>query len=101
MKISDLTNIAKTEHDVIGLTVIVWHPTKDDVDFSISLKSGGWLVGLYDSVESALVGAECDLRSIPEFYEMQKRVNYFYNENRLISLEDLNLVSGFDVKELV
>jgi len=93
MENKNLTNVI-TEHYISGSIVNVWHPAEDEVGFSVSLKSGGWMVGLYDSAESALVGAECILRLTPGFYEMQKRVNYFYNENRLISLEDLNLVKG-------
>ena len=105
METKGSTNVV-TEHYVSDSIVNVWHPTEYGDGFSISLKHGDWLVGLYDSVESALAGAECDLRTIPEFYEMQKRVNYFDMENRLISLEDLNLVKninkcGAAVKSLV
>jgi len=94
MEKKDLANVVMTEHDVNGLIVNVWHPMNGSAGFSISLKSGGWLIGSYDSVESALVGAECDLSLTTGFYEMQKRVNHFDREDRLISIEDLNLLKG-------
>jgi len=77
-----------TEVEVSGNMVNIWHPKKGESGFVISLSSGGWLSGIYDSVESAMLGAEYDLLMKPEFYEMQKRVNHFDKENRLISVDD-------------
>lgn len=78
-----------TEHIVNGTRVMVWHPKPTETSFSISLKSGGWLVGSYDSVESALAGAFLDLYLVEEFYTLQKEINRFDKQNRLISLSDL------------
>lgn len=82
-----------TEHEVSGETIKVWHP-QDNEGYSIYFGSGGWMTGTYDSVESALIGAECDLKLIPEFYEMQKRVNYFDKENRLITVDDFEFLKA-------
>ena len=78
-----------TEHIVSGTCVLVWHPKPPETSFSISLKSGGWLVGRYDSIESALAGAFLDLYLIEEFYNLQKEINHFDKQNRLITLSDL------------
>lgn len=83
-----------TEHDVEGEKVLVWHPTPESIGFSISLEAGGWLTGVYDSIESALIGAKCDIDCIAEFYEMQKRVNHFDREDRLITVNDFDFLEG-------
>lgn len=67
---------------------MVWHPESVGQGFSISMADGGWLEGSYDSIESALKGAEQALKLTPKFLEMQKRVNHVNQENRLITLSD-------------
>ncbi|WP_428613828.1 hypothetical protein [Pseudoalteromonas sp.] len=83
-----------TEHSVCGEIVLVWHPKPDDDGYCISLKSGGWLKGTYDSVDSALIGAKFDLELNEGFYLMQERVNHFDKEGRLISISDFELIKS-------
>lgn len=83
-----------TEHKVLNEKVSVWHPKDDEKGFVISLTSGGWLSGIYDSVESALKGAEMDLNSNQSFHKMRKEVNYYDKGNRLISIDDLLKIEG-------
>lgn len=78
-----------TKHTVVGERVSVWHAKENDEGYSIFLCSGGWLVGSYDSVESALMGAELDLKLNSEFYTLQKEINHFDKGNRLITANDL------------
>ena len=81
-----------TEHIINGEPVNVWHPEekKSGFDgFSISMASGGWLTGVYDSIESALMGAELDINLNPDFYKLQKEVNHFDNGNRTLTVNDL------------
>lgn len=87
-----------TKHDVDGEKVCVWHPTPDSKGFSVSLETGGWISGSYNSVESALIGAKCDIDCISDFYEMQKRVNHFDRENRLITVNDFDFLESKDVQ---
>jgi len=81
-----------TKHNVNGTIVKVWHPNeKHDVPcFQISIDSGGWLIGSYDSIESAILGANCNLMMNESFYKMQKRVNHDDRENRLIMMDDFD-----------
>lgn len=85
-----------TEHNVEGEKVLVWHPRPDSKGFAISLEAGGWLTGVYDSIESALIGAKCDIDCIAEFYEMQKRVNHFDRGNRFIAVSDFDFLESED-----
>lgn len=77
-----------TEHIVDGESVNVWHPQQND-GFSVSMTSGGWLTGTYDSVESALMGAKLDINLNPSFYKLQKEVNHFDKGNRTLTVNDL------------
>lgn len=79
-----------TGHLVCKEKIKVWHPKNNESGFSISMASGGWLVGSFNSVESAIKGAEHNLKLTPSFFEMQKRVNHVNQENRLIVLEDFD-----------
>lgn len=72
-----------------GNIILVWYTTVGEPCYCISLKSGGWLTGFYDSVESALVGADFDMDCMQSFYTMQKEVNHFDQGNRPITMEDL------------
>ena len=83
-----------TIHNISGEDIKVWHPNKrhDNPCYQISMESGGWLCGAYDSEEAALMGAEQDLKLNPAFYAMQKRVNYYDMENRLITIDDFEVV---------
>lgn len=83
-----------TEHNVLNEKVLVWHPKKHQEGFSISLSSGGWLCGTYDSIESALKGAELDLKLNDSFHKMQKDVNHYDKSDRLISMDDLLKIDG-------
>ena len=77
-----------TEYTVDGESVNVWHP-QQGVEFCVSMTSGGWLTGVYDSVESALMGAELDINAHPDFYKMQKEINHFDKGNRTLTVNDL------------
>lgn len=77
-----------THHVVQGEPVNVWK-SKDDDSYSISYGGGGWMVGSYDSIESALMGAELDLSCNEDFYKLQKEVNHFDKGNRLLTVNDL------------
>lgn len=79
----------QTIHTVNGSKIKLWHPNKDSEGYSISFASGGWMCGLYATVEAALLGASYDLECSEEFYKMQERVNSVYKENRLITIEDV------------
>lgn len=84
-----------TEVEVSKEKISIWHPKKGESGFVISLSSGGWLSGIYDSVESAILGAKYDLLMKHEFYEMQKRVNHYDKENRLITVDDFKGLEFF------
>ena len=73
----------------------VWHPEKDRTGYLISHDQYGWLRGAYDSVQSALAGAELDIAMNPAFYEMQDRVNNVSRENRFITIDDLKGVKAW------
>lgn len=77
-----------THHTVNGEPIEVWK-SKDDDSYSISYGFGGWMVGSYDSIESALMGAELDLLGDVDFYDLQKEVNHFDKGNRLFTVDDL------------
>lgn len=74
---------------VKGVGVILWLPEDLNQGISVSLKSGGWLVGSFDSVPSALKGAEYDLDLNEAYYALQKKINHVDQENRLITIDDL------------
>ncbi len=76
-------------HIVNGSKIKLWHPNKNSGGYSISFESGGWMCGLYATLEAALLGAIYDLECSEEFYKMQERVNSVYKENRLINIEDI------------
>jgi hypothetical protein len=76
----------QTIHTVNGSNIKLWHPNKDSEGYSISLASGGWMCGLYATLEAALLGASYDLECSEEFYNMQDKVNSVYKENRLITI---------------
>jgi len=42
-----------SHHKVNEAEITVWHPNEDVESFSISMSSGGWLPGNFDSIESA------------------------------------------------
>jgi hypothetical protein len=80
-----------TEVTIQDDVVNVWHPSKGDEGFCIAMKSGGWLPGVYDSVESATKGAERCFDDESKFVaEIQKPINHFDKENRMITLSDFN-----------
>jgi hypothetical protein len=81
--------IKQSIHTVKGSEIRVWHPNKDAEGYSISSASGGWMCGLYETLESALLGASYDMECNEDFYEMQERVNSVYKENRLITIKDI------------
>lgn len=85
-----------TIHNVDGEDVRVYHPKKSEKGYQIAIASGGWLKGLYDSIESSLLGAKCDLMLNEDFYEMQKRVNHFDREDRLITVKDFEFLECKD-----
>ncbi len=47
------------------------------------------MTGIYDSIESALMGAELDLSCDEGFYKLQKEVNHFDKGNRSLTVNDL------------
>ncbi len=77
-----------TTHIVNGDEILVWK-SKDGDSYSISYGGGGWMTGGYDSIESALMGAELDLLGNVDFYDLQKEVNHFDKCNRLLTVNDL------------
>lgn len=77
-----------THYTVKGQPIKVWK-SEDEEGYSISHGFGGWMIGSYDSIESALMGAELDLICNCEFYKLQKEVNYVDEQNRLLTVEDL------------
>ena len=79
-------------HNIDGGRIRVYRPKKQDKGYQIAIASGGWLKGLYDSIESALLGAKYDLMLNEDFYEMQKRVNHFDREDRLITVNDFDFL---------
>lgn len=89
MKQSDITEVT-----VEGEPVNIWHPDyKDSLPydgFSISYSRGGWMPGIYDSIESAKEGARmCFTGRETELVEIKDRVNNYKLGNRAITLEDL------------
>ncbi len=83
-----------TTHSILDTDINVWHPKEGESGFAISMSEGGWLTGVFDSVESALMGAKLDLELVSEFYELQKKVNHVNMENRLITVNDLLELQG-------
>ena len=80
----------QTSHYVNGYEYIVWHPTKQCSSFSLSFGGGGWMPGNYDSVSSALRGAECCQLDESRFIrEIQQRVNHFKIGDRDITIDDM------------
>lgn len=77
-----------TEHTVKGEPIKVWR-SEDEDGYSISYGLGGWMTGIYDSIESALMGAELDLLGDVDFYKLQKEVNHIDKQNRLLTVKDL------------
>lgn len=81
-------------HNIDGGRIRVYHPKKQGKGYQIAIASGGWLKGLYDSIESALLGAKYDLMLNDDFYEMQKQVNHFDREDRLITVNDFDFLEN-------
>mgnify|MGYP006148668125 CR=1 FL=1 len=82
--------MAKIENYLVcGEKIKVWHPETIGAGFCISMGTGGWLDGSFDSIESALKGAEHNLKLTAVFFEIQKKINHVDQENRLITLNDL------------
>lgn len=77
-----------THHTVKGEPIKVWK-SKDEEGYSISHGGGGWMIGVYDSIESALMGAELDLLNSVDFYDLQREVNHFDKGDRLLTVNDL------------
>jgi len=76
---------------VKGEIVEVWHPENNSPGFCISMTSGGWLLGTYDSKSSACLGAECCFIDEQAFVtELQQKVNHFDKGDRLLTIQDLN-----------
>lgn len=72
----------------------VHYPSKDDSGYCISYIHGGWMPGVYDSVESAIKGGECCFIDEHRFViDIQQPINHFDKENREITLKDME---GFD-----
>ena len=70
--------------------VIVHFPSKNSEGFSISYIHGGWMPGIYDSVESAIRGAECCFKDESLFVKTIKDpINHYDKGNRLITLSDM------------
>jgi len=80
----------QTRHTVNGSHYVVWHPPKDCASYSLSYDGGGWMPGSYDSVASALRGAECCMINESKFVsDIQSNVNHFEKGNRDLSLSDM------------
>lgn len=79
-----------TRHSVDGVVIAVWHPENPTDGYSISYDSGGWMNGLYDSVQSALIGAALDIVNPCLMSEIVNKINNVNGQNRLISAEDLS-----------
>ena len=78
--------------------VVIHLPEEDSPGYAISFISGGWMPGIYDSVESALKGAHCCFHDEGKFVkEIQQPINFFNRGNRLITIGDMD---GF-IKEEV
>lgn len=77
-----------TTHIVDGEPIDVWKGENDE-NYSIHYGGGGWMTGIYDSIESALMGAELDLSCNEDFYDLQKEVNHFDKGNRSLTVNDL------------
>lgn len=85
-----------TEHEVSGETIKVWHPGRQP-GFCISHGDGGWMPGVFDSVEAALLGAAACFEDESRFVlEIQYPINSFDKQYRLININDLN---GKDTNE--
>lgn len=53
------------------------------------MKTGGWLPGVYDSEESAELGAKACFEDEHKFVtEIQQPINHCDKENRLITVND-------------
>ena len=93
--IDQIGNLLKCEEiEVDGKKLTLWLSEKQ-VGVTIS-DEGGWICGVFDGRESAIKGFELTFK--PNGYELlaeiNKRVNHNNNENRLITLNDL------DIKEI-
>jgi len=78
------------EHNVNGVPVNVWYPEQDNQGFNISYGPGGWMPGIYDSLEAALLGANACLIDEARFVkEVQQPINHVDKGDRLITEEDI------------
>lgn len=69
---------------------VIHHPTKKSPGYSISYVHGGWMPGIYDSIESAIKGFECCIIDECRFVEeIQKPINHFDKGNIFISVADM------------
>ena len=82
-----MTNIA-ISYDLSGYNISVHQDKEAENCYSISEKDCGWLIGLYNSIPAALMGAALDLEQDAVFNELQKEINHFDKHNRLITIED-------------
>lgn len=83
-----------THYTVKGEPIKVWK-SKDEGGYSISHGGGSWMIGVYDSIESALMGAELELLNSVDFYDLQREVNHFDKGDRLLTVNDLKpLLTG-------
>lgn len=79
--------------------IVVHHPSKKPQDYldegySISFVDGGWMPGVYDSIESAIRGGECCFIDVSRFVvDIQQPVNWIDKGARLITLSDME---GFE-----
>ena len=80
-----------TEHKIDGEIIVVWHPTPESAGYSMSYGGGGWMPGIYDSVEATILGAKACFEDEYEFVEsIQKPVNHVLKGNRMITVEDFD-----------
>lgn len=70
--------------------VVVWYPDNECEGYQVSYIGGGWLPGIYDSVETAVKASEMIFVDESRFIEeIQKPINHFDKGNRLITVDNL------------
>ena len=80
-----------TRTDTYG-EIVVHHPNvkKGDSGFSISYIYGGWMPGVFDSVESAIIGGQCCFIDESRFVnKVQQPINHVDRGNREITIDDM------------
>lgn len=69
--------------------ITVHYPSKNSPGYSISYTDGGWMPGIFDSVESAFLGGYICLDDEDAFVSGLSHIYHSDKENREITVNDL------------